>query len=130
MHYLMLRGGHQQPALLTGLVSQLVLLGTTYMQMLSTERLVFFFLLFFQGLILLAYGVVIRSRSFVVGPVCFAVIAVISVTFSVLSGLPVAVMIGCTGMILLILGTMGLWLRQRLATTAGSLGQQLGNWNW
>jgi hypothetical protein len=130
MHYLMLRFGNHMAAFVTGLVSQLALLSTTYLQMVTTEELQFFIVLFVQALMLLAYGVVIHSRSFVIGPVCFVVLAVVSVSFSVLSGLPVALMIGCVGLALLLLGTMGLWFRQRLATSAGSLSQQLGAWDW
>jgi hypothetical protein len=130
MHYLMLRAGNQASALFTGLVTQLILLSTTYVQLVSTDELQFFVILLAQALILLAYGIVIRSQTFVAGPALFMVVAVVTVSVSVLSGLPVALMIGCAGIALLLLGTVALWFRQRLATSAGNLGQQLAGWNW
>ena len=128
MHYLLQRGGQQHPAFVTGVLSQLVLLSTTYVQMISSEQFSFFFLLFFQSLVLLAYGVVIRSRSFVIMPVVFSILGVLGVAFSVLSGLPTALIIGCTGLILLALGVLALLLRERLLEAADSLGGRLGGW--
>ncbi len=130
MHYLMLKVNNRTPALATGIAAQLILLTTTYVQMVSTDELRFFVFLFCQALVLLAYGVFLRSLSFVAGPVFFIVLGVITVTVSVLSGLPVALMIGFVGFVLLLLGTMGLWLRRRLVSTMGGLGSQLAGWNW
>src|SRR5262249_38658906 len=64
-HYLLIRAGSKTGAFITGMVSQLILLGTTYIQMLSTQEFIYFLVLFFQFLVVLAYGVVIRSRSLI-----------------------------------------------------------------
>jgi hypothetical protein len=128
MHYLLLRANHQKPAFTTGILSQLVLLSTTYIQMIESNRFSFFFILFFQSLALLAYGIVIRSRSFVVMPIIFSILGVLGVAFSVLSGLPTALIIGCTGLLLLILGIVALLLRERLLHMTQALGERLGGW--
>jgi hypothetical protein len=128
MHYLLLRANHQRPAFITGVLSQLVLLSTTYIQMIESDRFSFFFILFFQSLILLAYGIVIRSRSFVIVPIVFSVLGVLGVAFSVLSGLPTALIIGCTGLVLLMLGIVALLLRERLLSMTQALGERLGGW--
>lgn len=128
MHYLLLRANHQKPAFITGVLSQLVLLSTTYIQMIESNRFSFFFILFFQSLILLAYGIVIRSRSFVIVPIIFSILGVLGVAFSVLSGLPTALIIGCTGLVLLMLGLIALLLRERLLHMTQALGERLGDW--
>ena len=128
MHYLLLRANHQKSAFITGVFSQLVLLSTTYIQMIESNRFSFFFILFFQSLILLAYGIVIRSRSFVIVPIIFSILGVLGVAFSVLSGLPTALIIGCTGLVLLMLGLIALLLRERLLHMTQALGERLGDW--
>ncbi len=125
MHYLLLRREHNTAALITGILVQLILLSTTLVQMIATDRLVFFFVLFFQSLVILVYGLVIRSRSFVIGPIVFVVLGVISAAFSVLSGLPIVLLTGCTGITLLVLGVLALILRERLVAAL----QRLGDWN-
>ncbi len=129
MHYLFLRSGHRFSALAVGVTSQLVLLSTTYVQMVASGRLVFFFILFFQSLVLLAYGLAIRSKSFVVLPILFSVLGVISVAFSILSGVPTALIIGCTGLLLLGLGISALLFRERLREVTDRLGQRWGTWS-
>jgi hypothetical protein len=42
MHYLLVRINSNVAAFLTGLVSQLILLSTTYIQMVATDRFLFF----------------------------------------------------------------------------------------
>jgi hypothetical protein len=128
MHYLLLRADHQRPAFITGVLSQLILLSTTYIQMIDSDQFAFFFILFFQSLALLLYGIVIRSRSFVIIPIIFSVLGVLGVAFSVLSGLPTALIIGCTGLVLLILGIIALLLRERLLRMTQSIGERLGGW--
>ena len=122
MHYLLVRSGSRLGAFFTGLVSQFVLLGTTYIQMVSTDRLSFFVMLFFQGLAVLVYGIIIRSRSLVLAPVAFIVVGVITVVLSVLSGIPTALIIGCTGVLLLALGILALVMRERLVEASGRFG--------
>jgi hypothetical protein len=128
MHYLLVRRGHQAAALVTGLLSQLILLSTTFVQMVASEELRFFFILFFQSLVLLAYGLVVRSRSFVFVPILFTVLGVFGVVFTVLSGLPTAITIGCAGIVLLLFGIVALLLREHLIRAADSLGERLGGW--
>jgi cell division septation protein DedD len=82
MHYLLTRTGSDKGAFVTGLVSQLLLLGTTYIQMLATEELGYFAALFFQALAVLIYGLVLRSRSLVGVPVAMLVLGVSTVCCS------------------------------------------------
>ncbi len=128
MHYLLVRSGNSTAAFITGLISQLTLLGTTYIQMAATDRLLLFFVLFGQSLIVLTYGLVIRSRSLVIAPLFFVVLGVITVTFSVLSGVPTLILIGCTGLLLLILGILALLQRERLLSMSNRLSDQLDGW--
>jgi len=128
MHYLLVRSGSSTGAFITGMLSQLVLLSTTYIQMVSTGRFLFFFILFFQSLVVVLYGLVLRARSFVITPIIFVTLGVISVVFSALSGIPTAILIGCTGVLLLALGTLAMVLRERLIKATEKLGEQLGGW--
>ncbi len=114
MHYLLTRAGSRTGAFVTGMVSQLVLLSTTYIQFLSTERLVFFAVIFFQALAVLVYGIVIRSRSLVITPLVFLVLSVLTVLYGLLQGILTVVLIGCTGFILLMLGILAVIMRDRL----------------
>ena len=114
MHYLLTRTGSRTGAFITGMVSQLVLLSTTYIQFLSTERLVFFAVLFFQALVVLGYGVVIRSRSLVITPLVFLVLSVLTVLYGLMQGIMAVVLIGCTGLLLLMLGIAAVIMRDRL----------------
>ncbi len=118
MHYLLTRADSKTGAFVTGMVSQLVLLGVTYIQFLSNEKLVFFAILFFQALAVLAYGIVIRSRSLVITPIVFAVLAVISVMYGLMQGIWAVVLIGCTGLLLLMLGILAVVLRERIKQVA------------
>ena len=113
MHYLLVRAGSRTGAFITGMVSQLVLLSTTYIQFFSTERIIFFFAIFFQALVVLAYGVVIRSRSLVITPLVFLVLSVLTVAYGLLQGILTIVLIGCTGLLLLMLGILAVVMRDR-----------------
>ena len=124
MHYLLRRAGSKAGAFLTGMFSQLVLLGTTYIQLLATSKLGFFAVLFFQALAVLWYGLAIRSRSLVATPIVFIVLAVVSVVYSALKGISTVVLIGCTGVILLLLGILGVVLRERLTR----IGERFSDW--
>lgn len=124
MHYLLTRAGSKTGAFITGMVSQLVLLGTTYIQMLDTEKLSFFIVLFFQSLAVLTYGIIFRSRSLVFTPIFFVTLGVVTVVYSALKGISTVILIGCTGIILLLLGILAVLLRERLAR----LGEQFIDW--
>ena len=128
MHYLLVRSGSSTGAFITGMLSQLVLLSTTYIQMVSTARFLFFFILFFQSLLVILYGLVLRARSLVITPIIFVTLGVISVVFSALSGIPTAILIGCTGVLLLVLGILAMVLRERLIKATEKLGERLGGW--
>jgi hypothetical protein len=124
-HYLLLRAGSRMGAFGIGLLSQLVLLGTTYVQMVITSNPVYFTVLFLQALVVLGYGVLIRSRSLVVAPIAFAVLGVATVVYGLLRGMSLVILIGCTGILLILLGTTGLFLRERVGTWR----RRLGEWN-
>lgn len=124
MHYLLTSAGSKTGAFITGMLSQLVLLGTTYIQMFSTEKLSFFFVLFVQSLVVLAYGLIQRSRSLVITPIAFAVLGVITVVYSALKGLGPVILIGSTGILLLMAGIAAVLMRERITR----LGEQLSEW--
>jgi hypothetical protein len=63
MHYLLVRAKQYSAAVITGVIAQLILLSTTYIQMVSSEKFSFFFILFVQSLILLVYGLIIRCST-------------------------------------------------------------------
>jgi hypothetical protein len=116
MHYLLTRAGSKTGAFIMGSASQLVLLGTTYIQMVAELNLSFFFVLFFQSLAVLAYGIVMRSRSLVIAPISFTVLGVLTVIFYALKNLSLVVIIGATGIALLLLGILAAVMRERIAT--------------
>jgi hypothetical protein len=123
-HYLLVRADSRTGAFITGMVSQLVLLGTTYIQMLSTQELGYFFVLFFQFLVVLTYGIVIRSRSLTFTPIVIIVLGVITVLYSAFKGLNTVVLIGCTGIIMLVFGIIAVLMRERIT----KLGERLSSW--
>jgi hypothetical protein len=93
----------------------LILLGTSFIQM--SAGLQFFFMLFFQSLILLAYGLVIHSLSFIIIPILFVVGGVLRVVFTLLASYSTVVIIGCTGFALVLMGMTALIMRERLVKT-------------
>jgi hypothetical protein len=123
-HYLLVRAGSKTGAFITGMVSQLVLLGTTYIQMLSTQELGYFIVLFFQFLVVLTYGIVIRSRSLTFTPIVIIILGVITVLYSAFKGLNTVVLIGCTGIIMLVFGIIAVLMRERIT----KLGERLSSW--
>jgi hypothetical protein len=124
MHSLLTRAGSRTGAFITGMLSQFVLLGTTYIQMVSTERLLFFVILFVQALIVLVYGLIQRSRSLVITPIVFVVLGVVTVIYSALKGLGTVILIGSTGVVLLLAGFVAVLLRERITR----LSEQLSDW--
>jgi exosortase/archaeosortase len=92
--------------------------------MVSASELGFFFVLFVQSLVILAYGLLLRSRSLVITPIAFAVLGVATVVYSALKGLSTVILIGCTGVVLLLLGIVAVILRERIT----KFGEQLSDW--
>lgn len=121
MHYLLLRAGSNTGAFITGMTSQLVLLSVTYIQMVAANSLGYFAALFFQSLVVLIYGLVIRSRSLVFTPIAFVVLGVITVVFSVLKGIATVILIGCTGILFILLGIGAVLMRERISDLRGRL---------
>jgi len=130
MHYLLVRAKQYLAAGITGVIAQLILLSTTYVQLVSSEKFTFFLLIFLQSLILLVYGLIIRARSFVFMPIIFVVLSVITVAFSVLSDVGTILLIGCTGAALLGLGVLGLLLRERISKATAEVGERMSEWRW
>ena len=124
MHFLLTRAGSKTGTFIAGMLSQLVLLGTTYIQMVSTEKLSFFFVLFIQSMIVLIYGLIQRSRSLVITPIVFAVLGVMTVVYSALKGLGPVILIGSTGVVLLMAGIVAVLMRERITR----IGEQLSEW--
>ena len=128
MHYLLLRTANAWAALITGILAQLILFGTSYIQMVQSLDLKFFTMLFFQSLALLVYGLVVRSRTLVLMPIGFAILGVGTVTLTIFKGLPTALIIGCTGILMLVLGIISLLLRERLLQWVENFKLHLENW--
>ena len=125
MHYLLTRAGNRTTAFLTGVISQLVLLGTSYIQMVGTGELKYFIVLFVQSIVVLGYGIVARSRSLVIAPIAFAVIASVTVLYSKLKGLSPVLIIGGTGLVLLTLGILAAVQRERIT----ALAERFSDWD-
>ncbi len=124
-HYLLVRAESKTGAFIMGMLSQFVLLGTTYIEMLNKSDLIFgyFVVLFFQSLAVLAYGIVVRSRSLTLFPIGFVVLGVITAVSSALEGAAIFV-IGCTGMLLLLFGVLAVLLRERIS----KLSEKISDW--
>lgn len=125
MHYLLARSGAKTGAFLTGMVSQLILLGTSYIQMAANNSLAYFIALFFQSIVVMVYGLVFRSRSLVFTPILLVVMGVVTVVFSILRGLATVLVIGCTGLLFIALGILAVWQRERLADWR----ERISGWN-
>lgn len=123
-HYLLTRSSSKSGAFVMGMLSQFVLLGTTYIEMINKNELSYFFLLFLQSLAVLIYGLVIRSRSLTFFPIGFVILGVVTVAYSALKELGAIILIGCTGIILLGLGILAVLMRERIA----KLGEKLSDW--
>ena len=114
-HYLLVRAGSKTGAFVMGMLSQFVLLGTTYLEMVNKNELIYFVVLFFQSLAVLVYGIVIRSRSLTFFPIGFVVLGVVTVVYSALKGVATIFLIGCTGIMLLMLGVFAVLARERIS---------------
>ena len=125
MHYLLRRVGNNKSAFIMGMLSQLVLLSTTYVQIITEEKFLYFVVLFFQAVAVLTYGVVIRSRSLVITPIIFLVLSVITVTFGLLQGILSLVLIGCAGVFLILFGISALLLREKFT----ALREKIDDWD-
>ncbi len=125
MHYLLMHAGSKTGAFIMGLLSQLVLLGTTYIQMIVLSNVVFYLALFGQSLAILAFGIVMRSRSLIIAPISFVVLATVTVAYDALKNLSLVLIIGVTGIILLILGVLAVLMRERITTLA----ERFSDWN-
>lgn len=125
MHYLLVRAKSKTGAFIMGVGSQLALLGTTYLQMNSTGLLGFFLVLFAQSLVVLVYGIIMRSRSLVIAPIGFSVLATLTVLYSAMKGLSVALIVGVTGITLLALGVVAVLMREQITLLA----ERFGEWN-
>ena len=128
MHFVFLRSKNSLAAFISGVIAILILLSTTFTQMVQTEELRYFLLLFIESLLLLGYGLVMRSRSFFFLPILYLVLATIVVVTTVLSGVPTALIIGCTGLLLLSLGILALVTRDRLIKVSERVSERFNIW--
>jgi cadmium resistance protein CadD (predicted permease) len=69
-----------------------------------------------------------RSRSFFFLPILYLVMATIVVMTTVLSGVPTALIIGCTGLLLLSLGILALVTRDRLIKVSERVSERFNIW--
>jgi hypothetical protein len=125
MHYLLIRANSKTGAFIMGAISQLVLLGTSYIQLVSTSQVGFFFVLFFQSLVIIFYGLYMRSRSLVFAPIGIVVLATLTILYSALQNLSLVIIIGVSGLILLTLGILAVLMRERIA----SFVERFSDWN-
>jgi len=123
-HYLLVRAESKSGTFIMGMVSQFVLLGSTYIEMVGKNDLSYFVALFLQSLVVLIYGIVIRSRSLTFFPIGFVVLGVMTVIYSALKGPATIVIIGCTGILLLGLGILAVMMRERITL----LSEKLSDW--
>jgi hypothetical protein len=126
MHYLMTRTKtNAVAAFITGMFSQIALLGTTYVQMVANVELIYLSALIFQGLVVIGYGLFIRSRSLVITPIIIIVLGVITVAITLLQVLATIFLVGCTGIALLLLGIFAVAQRDKI----GKVGERFNDWN-
>lgn len=125
-HYLLTRAESKTGAFITGMVSQFALLGSTYTQMIlnGENGLTYFVVIFFQSIAVIFYGVVIRSRSLTFVPIGIVVISVITVLYSALKGISAVVLVGCSGILLIILGVIAVVMRERIS----KIGERVSDW--
>ncbi len=123
-HYLLTRIESKKGAFLMGMVSQLILLGTTYIQMVNTQQLGYFFVLFFESLAVIAYGVVIRSRSLTFVPIGIVALGLIAVLYSALKDISAVILVGCSGVLLLMLGILAVMMREKIT----KISEKLSDW--
>jgi hypothetical protein len=124
-HYLLRRANQKTAAFIMGVVSQLVLLGTSYIQMVDTGELTYYFLLLFQFLAMLVYGIVVRSRSLIIAPIAIVVLATLTILYNALKDLSLVIIIGVTGIILLGLGILAVVMRERIT----NLAERFSDWD-
>ncbi len=129
LHYLLRRLGEQNLTFFAGMASQLVLLGASYIQMVNTNNLFFFMILFFQALAVIIYGTIIRSRSLVLVPSGFVVLGVASIVIKAFSDVLSLLVIGCSGLLLLILGISALFLRERIGVARQKVRATFAEWS-
>ena len=125
MHYLLTHAESKTGALLMGTVSQLILLGTSYVQLVSTSEVGYFFVLFFQSLVIIFYGLYMRSRSLVFAPIGIVVLATLTILYSALQNLSLVIIIGVSGLVLLTLGILAVLMRERIT----SFVEKFNDWN-
>jgi hypothetical protein len=125
MHYLLLRADSKTGAFIMGVISQLVLLGTSYVQLISTSQVGFFFVLFFQSLVIIFYGLYMRSRSLVFAPIAIVVLGTLTILYSALRNLSLVIFIGASGIILLTLGILAVLMRERITAFV----ERFSEWN-
>jgi len=125
MHYLLTRAESRTGAIFMGTVSQLALLGTSYVQLISTSQVGYFFVLFFQSLVIIFYGLYMRSRSLVFAPIAIVVLATLTILYSALQNLSLVIIIGVSGLILLTLGILAVLMRERIT----SFVEKFNDWN-
>jgi hypothetical protein len=129
LHYLLRKMDAPRTTFVAGLLSQFVLLGSSYIQMVQTENLSFFLVLFFQGLAVIVYGTVIRSRSLVLVPIGFIVLGIASIVVKAFSDFLSLIAIGCSGLLLLGLGIWALFLRERIDKAGERVRATFADWS-
>ena len=128
MHYLLVKRESGLGAFIAGMISQLVLLSTTYIQIISTGEGFYFFMLIFQALVVIGYGLVVHSRSLLFTPIGFIVIAVLTVVFNALDPDLIILFLCCGGFLFLILGIIAALMRDKLLSTRDKLKEKITRW--
>jgi hypothetical protein len=81
--------------------------------------------LFFQSLVIIFYGLYMRSRSLVFAPIVIVVLATLTILYSALRNLSLVIIIGVSGIILLTLGILAVLMRERIT----SFVEKFNDWN-
>jgi hypothetical protein len=93
--------------------------------LISTSQVGFFFVLFFQSLVIIFYGLYMRSRSLVFAPIAIVVLGTLTILYSALRNLSLVIFIGASGIILLTLGILAVLMRERITAFV----ERFSEWN-
>lgn len=120
LHGLYRRRGHRVVAFVLGVLSQLVLFTTTYIQMVDHRSGWYFAMLFLQALVVAGYGLWSNDAALIWTPIGFVVLATVTMLLIRFQGLGVLTLLCISGLVLLVGGLFFLWRRARADTQASS----------
>ena len=120
LHGLYRRWRHRVVSFVLGVLSQLVLFTTTYVQMVDHRSGWYFGMLFLQALVVLGYGLWSNDPALIWTPIGFVVAATATMLLIRFQGLGVLALLCLSGLALLAGGLFFLWRRARAEGEAAS----------